>query len=213
MSRSRPRVVSRCSFHTASAVSKANMRRARSPRPSFSPSRRAKSTPISQSGRASPGWGNGRADAADASLGVGHGAVLFAPGGGRQQEIGEGAGLGAHEGFLHHHEFRGSERFVHQGLVGHRLRRVGAGDPHRLISPALSALKSSTALLPGASGTLSTPHSAATSARCAGLAGRGGRTADWRGRRLRVRPWRWAGRSARRARRRACRSARWPGAG
>ena len=39
-----------------------------------------------------------------------------------------------------------------------------------LISPSAAAWNISTAVLPGFSGTLGTPHSAATSARCAGLA-------------------------------------------
>ena len=45
------------------------------------------------------------------------------------------------EGFLHDDEFSGFEGLVDQGLVRHRLGRVGAGDPHRLDLAGLERLK------------------------------------------------------------------------
>jgi hypothetical protein len=51
--------------------------------------------------------GHGGSDAGDGPLRVGDGAVLLAPGGGGQQEVGVGAGFGVAEGFLHDDEFGG----------------------------------------------------------------------------------------------------------
>ena len=51
------------------------------------------------------------------------------------------AGFGVAEGFLHDDEFCGFEGFVDQGLVWHRLGRVGAGDPHRLDLAGLERVK------------------------------------------------------------------------
>ena len=78
------------------------------------------------------GCWHGAAHMADATLGVGHRTFLLAPAGGGQQQVGVVAGLGGEEGFLHHHERAGGQRFMHLVLVGQRLRRVGAGDPQGL---------------------------------------------------------------------------------
>ena len=75
--------------------------------------------------------GDGGADSGDAAFAVGDGAFLFAPGGRGQKQVGVGAGGGAGEGFLHHHKFGALQGAAHGGLVGHGLRRVGAGNPQR----------------------------------------------------------------------------------
>ena len=75
---------------------------------------------------------HGAVHAADAALRVGDAAVLLAPGGGRQQQVGVGGGLGAAVGVLQHHEVAARQRRVHRGQLGHRLGRVGAGDPQGL---------------------------------------------------------------------------------
>ena len=78
---------------------------------------------------------NGRSHAADAALAVGDGAVLLAPRGGRQQHVGAARGGGGGVGLLHDDKFTALERAAHRSLVGHRLRRVRAGDPQRLDLP------------------------------------------------------------------------------
>ena len=55
------------------------------------------SATIHQSGRASPGGAAEGALARDAALGIGDGAVLLAPGGGRQQRHGRTRGVGVAE--------------------------------------------------------------------------------------------------------------------
>ena len=77
------------------------------------------------------GCGHGGAHARDAPFAVGHRADLLAPGGGGQQQVGVGAGGGGGKGLLHDDEFGPLQRAPHQGLVGHALRRVGAGYPQR----------------------------------------------------------------------------------
>jgi hypothetical protein len=72
------------------------------------------------------------------------------------------------EGFLDDDEFGGLQGLVDQGLVGHRLGRVGAGDPHRLDLARLERPEQFDGALARLVGTLSTPHRAATSARCSG---------------------------------------------
>ena len=75
---------------------------------------------------------NRRAHPRDTPLGIGHGAVAFAPGGGRQQQVGELHRFGINKRFLHHHKFRSLQGLLHQLLVGQGLRRIGAGNPQRL---------------------------------------------------------------------------------
>ncbi len=77
------------------------------------------------------GCGHGGAHARDAPFAVGHRADLLAPGGGGQQQVGVGACGGGGKGLLHDDEFGPLQRAPHQGLVGHALRRVGAGYPQR----------------------------------------------------------------------------------
>jgi hypothetical protein len=72
------------------------------------------------------------ADARDAPLGVGHGAVLLAPAGGGQQHVGEGRGLGVGVGLLEDDELGFLERRAHAGKIRKRLHRVRAGDPEHL---------------------------------------------------------------------------------
>jgi hypothetical protein len=57
---------------------------------------------------------------------------FLAPGRGGQQQVGKVAGGGRGKGLLHHHKFGALQRAAHGGLVGHALRRVGAGDPQGL---------------------------------------------------------------------------------
>ncbi|OIQ65905.1 hypothetical protein GALL_525320 [mine drainage metagenome] len=78
------------------------------------------------------GRGHGGAHAADAALAVGHGTVLFAPGGGRQQQVGIVTGGRRGKSLLHDDECGTLQGAAHSRLVGHRLGRVGADDPQRL---------------------------------------------------------------------------------
>ena len=78
------------------------------------------------------GWRNRRLDTGDATLGIGHRAVLLAPAAGRQQEIGVVRGVGVGVGLLEHDILGRPQRFAYCCLIGQRLRRIGAGDPDRL---------------------------------------------------------------------------------
>ena len=133
MSRSRPRV--RLAVLVPDRLRRrVGEQRAAAPRPQarFEPAREVDARSPSRA-RASPGAGTAGAHARDAALAVGDGAVLLAPGGGRQQQVGVGAGRGGREGFLHARRTRRARaRARTVRLVGHRLRRVGAGDPQRL---------------------------------------------------------------------------------
>ena len=76
--------------------------------------------------------GQRSAHAADAPFAVGDGAALLAPARRRQQQVCKGHGGGVGVGLLHDDELGALQRAAHGGLVGHRLRRVGAGYPQRL---------------------------------------------------------------------------------
>ena len=76
-------------------------------------------------------WHRG-AHAADAAFAVGHGAFLFAPGGGGQQQVGIACGGRGGIGVLQHHELGALQGAAHQGLVGQAVRGVGAGNPQQL---------------------------------------------------------------------------------
>ena len=65
------------------------------------------------------------------AVGVGDGAVLLRPGGGRQDHVGVGAGLGQ-EDVLHHQMFEMGERAARVVQVGVGHRRVFAHDVHAL---------------------------------------------------------------------------------
>ena len=75
---------------------------------------------------------NGCTHARNAPLGIGDRAFFFTPARSGQQYVGVGGGFGVVAGFLQHHQFGAGQRFTHGGLVGHRLRGIGAGDPYRL---------------------------------------------------------------------------------
>ena len=74
----------------------------------------------------------GGAHPADAAFRVGHRAIFFTPGGGRQQHVRVGTGGCGRKGFLHNHELSGFQRLANHVLIRHRLRRVGAGYPQCL---------------------------------------------------------------------------------
>ena len=155
MSRSRPRVDSRCSFQTASRIGVVEQRHAvvAAPRPSRASSRRAKSRAIAQSSRASPGGATAGAHAADAALAVGHGAVLLAPGRRRQQHVGVGAGRGGGERLLHHDELAALERArAPVAWSGIDCAGLVQAIQSALISPRPTASNISTAVLPGRAG-------------------------------------------------------------
>ena len=216
MSRSRPRVLSRCSFQTgsasvvreqrgavvgaAAAALRAGARRPRAMRP----------VGARLAGRRHRG-----AHAADAAFAVGHRAVLLAPGAGRQQQIGEGGGGGGGVGLLQRRRIRsaaargapwpgravdcaGLVQAIHSALIC----AVGRGLEH--LDRALARRGGHVGDAPqrGDFGAVLRVGQVAVRA-----------AAGWPARRPRARPSHSAGRSARAARRRACRSGRWPGAG
>ena len=73
-----------------------------------------------------------RPHAADAPFAVGDRALLLAPGCRRQQQVGVRGGGRRGKGVLQHHQLGALQRAAHGGLVGHRLRRIGAADPQGL---------------------------------------------------------------------------------
>ncbi len=167
MSRSRPRVVSRCSRHTDSASSNGNSesrpgRRRRS-------TRRATSTTMRQSSRAAPGAGiAGRTRLMRRSLLVT--VPLFSP------QVEAGSSRSAKAAVAVVAKASCSTTYSARSSARRTVAWSGidcAGFVHAIhssrISPSAAASNISMAVLPGAAGTSSTPHSAATSARCAGL--------------------------------------------
>ena len=82
-----------------------------------------------------------RMHARNAAFGIGHGSILLAPAGGRQQHVGKGHGLGIGKRLLHHHAFGRLQGVMDQTLVGHRLCGVGTGDPDRLDLAAAHGLE------------------------------------------------------------------------
>ena len=74
----------------------------------------------------------GRLDTRDAALGIGHRAVLFAPAGGRQQQVGVGGCIGIGKALLEHDEFGIGQSGTNRRLMRQGLCRIGAGDPDRL---------------------------------------------------------------------------------
>ena len=61
------------------------------------------------------------------AVGAGEDATVLAPGGGRQQDIGNLRRFG-HEDILHHHEVQRLDAFAHQAEVGFGLQRIFAHD-------------------------------------------------------------------------------------
>jgi len=82
-----------------------------------------------------------RAHPRDAAFAVGDSAFFLAPGGGGQQQVGEGGGAGIGKGLLHHDKFGALQSTPHRGLVGHGLRGVGASDPQSLDLAVSGGLK------------------------------------------------------------------------
>jgi hypothetical protein len=152
---------------------------------------------MAQSARASPGGGT----AARTRLMRRSELVTvpsFRPSWRRQQHIGEGAvSVSAKASCTTTNSAAAAPRAPGPGRAG--LRRVGAGDPQRLdLAAAAPASNISTAVLPGVSGTSARPTVAPLRRGARGWPGRGARRAGWPARRPRARPWRWAGRSAKR---------------
>ncbi len=154
MSRSRPRVLSRCSFQiglgTGLAVSGVGEQAGLA-------GARAGLQPLRQRQRDLPvvprlaRCGHGRAHAADAALAVGDGAVLLAPGGGRAAAGRRTARWRWWQRLLHHYKLGTLQGAAHGVWSG----RLCAGLVHAihsaLISPSAAAWNSSTAL-PGPRG-------------------------------------------------------------
>ncbi|MDT4836249.1 hypothetical protein FQZ97_699370 [compost metagenome] len=167
MSRSRPRVDSRCSFQTDSALSYGNSVKVR---PSCSSSRRAKATPIDQSLRAWPGAGTaGRTREMRRSLLVT--VPSFSPQvvAGSSRSAKAQVAVVAKASWTTTNSARSSARRT-VAWSGIDCAGLVQAIHSARISPSAAAWNISTAVLPGASGTEGTPHSAATSARCSGLA-------------------------------------------
>ena len=80
-------------------------------------------------------------DVRDAPLAVGDRAFFLAPRAGRQHDVGVIGGIGVAVGFLQNDQFGGLQGGAHFALIGQRLRRIGAGDPHRLDFAALQRSK------------------------------------------------------------------------
>jgi hypothetical protein len=164
MSRSRPRVVSRCSFQTDSGVSYGN-----------SVGRRGRSRALEPAAHVdgdgpvvrAPGPAAARrAHAADAALAVGDGAVLLAPGGGGQQQVGVGAvAVVAKASCSTTNSARCSARRT-VAWSGSALRGVGAGDPQRLDLAIGRGLEHLHRGLARRAGTTRHAPQRATSARC-----------------------------------------------
>jgi hypothetical protein len=77
----------------------------------------------------------------DASLRVGDRAVLFAPGGGRQQQIGAGRCVGARDHVRHDHQLAAAQRLAHAVGVRQADHRVGRDDPHRTHAACVDRLE------------------------------------------------------------------------
>ena len=79
-----------------------------------------------------PGHRQERALTRDATFGVGDGTVLLAPGRGRQQDIGEIAGVGIAIDLGDHHELAAFQRRADPVGVRQADHRIGGDDPHGL---------------------------------------------------------------------------------
>ena len=78
------------------------------------------------------GRGQEGALARDAPLGIGHAAILLAPGRGGQAHVGVDGGVGAGGDVGHHQEFAGLQGGDHRVRLGQAHRRVGGHDPQGL---------------------------------------------------------------------------------
>ncbi len=168
MSRSRPRVVSRCSFHTASASAYGNS--VARPGRSRASTARATSTTMRQSSRASPTAGTAlRTRLMRRSLLVT--VPLFSPqvDAGSSRSANPAVTVVANASWTTMNSARSSARRT-VAWSGRDCAGFVHAIHNSLISPSAAASNISTAVLPGTAGTSATPHSAATSARCAGLA-------------------------------------------
>ena len=76
-----------------------------------------------------------RALAADRAVGIGDGAVLFAPGGGGQQHVGQTRGVGLVGDVGDDGKFAAGNGVAHPVGIGHRHGGVGVDDPQRLDLP------------------------------------------------------------------------------
>ncbi len=219
MSRSRPRVLSRCSFQICSAF-----RTGRACRPAVdgpavaadtgAPADARSRTTMRQSARASPG----AATAARTRL-MRRSLLVTVPSFSAQVLAGSSRSAKAQvavvpKALLHHHKLGTPQGSPHGRLVRQRLGGVGAGDPQGADLAVGGGLEH---LDRGPARRRRARRSRPTAARL--LRGRPDspghdvRSAGWPCRRLRARPWRWAGRSATAGQHRAARSGRSRGAG
>ena len=86
-------------------------------------------------------WQHGAAHARDAPLGISNRALLFAPRGCGQQHIRVGCRFDSRKSILHHDELGFDQRLMHTRHVGHRLRRIGASDPHCFDGSRMQGIK------------------------------------------------------------------------
>lgn len=162
MSRSRPRVVSRCSLvlparrtETMSAGRDASVLQAAAQTRRRSPSHAALRPALARTAF--------RCVMRRSELVT---VPCFRPGRRGQQHIGKPRSLGCPERLLHDHAFSVGESFRHQGRSGSDCAGLVQAIHKSLISRRFTASNISTAVLPGTGGSESTPHSVATSARC-----------------------------------------------
>ena len=158
------------------------------------PMRRATSQMMRQSGRASPGNRHERSLPRQPSLRIGHHAVLLAPAGGGQQNVGVAGRVGARN-VGDDDEIAGLERGANAACIRHRDGRIGAHDPQRLDAAVAGRLEQVDRLQATACARCSARSRSAPRARHRpGSRSSYARRAGWRARRPRGRPSRWAGR-------------------
>ena len=79
--------------------------------------------------------------AGDVAIGVGDGTVLLAPGGGRQQHMGESRRVGVGNTIGHHDQLAACERLARSVGVRQAHHRVGCHDPHGLDAAMVDGLE------------------------------------------------------------------------
>ena len=97
------------------------------------------------------GGGEQRALAADTAFGIGHRAVLFAPGQRGQADVREASGVSVGHHVRDHHGRALGQRRAHEIGVGHRYRRVGRHHPQKLDPSVVDRAEQIDRFKPGAS--------------------------------------------------------------